>query len=53
MTWEDYSADQSWVFLAGFNWYFLKKIKLQAYYSVGDEGAVRRNTLLISTGYRW
>jgi YaiO family outer membrane protein len=53
VAWEDYRADQNWVFLAGFNWYFLKKIKLQAYYSVGDEGAVRRNTLFISTGYRW
>jgi len=53
VTWEDFRANQSWVFLAGFNWYFLKKIKLQAYYSVGDEGAVRRHTLFISTGYRW
>ncbi len=53
MTLEDFRADQNWVFLAGFNWYFLKQIKLQAYYSVGDEGALRRNTLFISTGYRW
>jgi len=53
MTLEDFRADQSCVFLAGFNWYFLKKLKLQAYYSVGDEGASRRHTLFISTGYRW
>jgi YaiO family outer membrane protein len=53
VTWEDYRADQSWVFLAGFNWYLAKKIKLQAYYSVGDEEAVGRSTLFISTGYRW
>jgi len=53
ITLEDFRADQSWVFLAGFNWYFLKQIKLQAYYSVGDEGALRRDTLFISTGYRW
>jgi len=53
MSLEDFRARQSWVILAGFNWYFLKKLKLQAYYSVGDEGAVRRNTLFISTGYRW
>ena len=53
ITLEDFRAQQSWVFLAGFNWYFLKKIKLQAYYSVGDEREWRRNTLFISTGYRW
>jgi YaiO family outer membrane protein len=53
VTWEDYRADQGWVIQAGFNWYFLRKIKLQAYYSVGDEGAERRNTLFLSTGYRW
>lgn len=53
VTWEDYRADQSWVFLAGFNWYFLKRIKLSVYYSVGDEGAERRNTLFFGTGYRW
>jgi len=53
VTWEDYRANQEWIFQAGFNWYFLGKIKLQAYYAVGDEGDVRRNTLFISTGYRW
>ena len=53
VTWNDYRADQSWVFQAGFNWYVLRKIRLQAYFSSGDEGAVRRNTLFIGTGYRW
>jgi YaiO family outer membrane protein len=50
---EDIRADQTWVFLAGFDWYFLKKIKLQAYYSIGNEGDLRRQTLFISTGYCW
>ena len=53
VTWEDYRVDQGWIIQAGFNWYFLGKIKLQAYYSVGDEGAERRSTLFVSTGYRW
>ncbi|OGD31319.1 MAG: hypothetical protein A2V45_08315 [Candidatus Aminicenantes bacterium RBG_19FT_COMBO_58_17] len=53
VTWEDYRADQGWVTQAGFNWYFLRKIRLQAYFSLGDEGAARRNTLFVSTGYRW
>jgi YaiO family outer membrane protein len=52
-TLEDVRADQSWVLLAGFNWYFLKQIKLQTYYSIGDEQVLRRQTLFISTGYRW
>jgi YaiO family outer membrane protein len=53
VTWEDYTADQGWIIQAGFNWYLLGKIKLQAYYSVGDEGAGHRKTLFVSTGYRW
>jgi len=53
VTWEDYRTDQRWVFLAGFNWYFLGKIKLLAYYSAAEEGAVRRNSLFLSTGFRW
>jgi YaiO family outer membrane protein len=53
VTWEDYNTDQGWIIQAGFNWYLLGTIKIQAYYSVGDEGAGRRNTLFLSTGYRW
>ncbi|MDH4270871.1 MAG: YaiO family outer membrane beta-barrel protein [Candidatus Aminicenantes bacterium] len=53
VTLEDVRADQSWVFLAGFNWYFWKQIKLQVYYSLEDEQALRRQTLFVSTGYRW
>jgi YaiO family outer membrane protein len=53
ITLEDFRAGRSWIFLAGFNWYFLRRIKLQAYYSLGDEAGLRRNTLFLSTGYRW
>ncbi len=53
LTLEDVRADQSWVFLAGFNWYFWRPVKLQVYYSLEDEPALRRQTLFISTGYRW
>ena len=53
LTWEDYRADQRWVFLAGFNWYLLGRIKLHAYYSVGDEGPVERHSLFLGLGYRW
>jgi YaiO family outer membrane protein len=52
-TLEDVRADQSWVFLAGFNWYFWRQIKLQVYYCLEDEQALRRQTLFLSTGYRW
>jgi YaiO family outer membrane protein len=53
VTWEDYQADQRWVFLAGFNWYLRGKIKLQAYFSAGDEGPVDRRSLFLCLGYRW
>jgi YaiO family outer membrane protein len=52
-TWEDYRADQRWVFLAGFNWYLLSKVRLQAYYSAGDEGSARRRSLFLCLGFRW
>jgi YaiO family outer membrane protein len=52
-TLEDVRADQSWIFLAGFNWYFLRQIKLQVYYCLEDDQALRRQTLFLSTGYRW
>jgi YaiO family outer membrane protein len=53
VTWEDYRADQGWVLLGGFNWYLLGKIKLNAYFSLGEEGDVRRSSLFLSTGYRF
>jgi YaiO family outer membrane protein len=53
VTWEDYRADQGWVLLGGFNWYLLGKIKLNAYFSIGEEGNVRRSSLFLSTGYRF
>ena len=53
VTLEDVRASQSWVLAAGFNWYFLNKIRLHVYYSRGNEQALRRQTLLISTGFRW
>lgn len=53
LTLEDVRAGRSWVLAAGFDWYFLEKIRLRMYYSRGNEQALRRQTLLISTGYRW
>ncbi len=53
VTLEDVRADQSWIFLGGFNWYFWRQLKLQVYYSLEDEPAQRRQTLFISTGFRW
>jgi YaiO family outer membrane protein len=53
VTWEDYRVDQSWVLLGGFNWYLLGRIKLNAYFSIGKEGDVRRGSLFLSTGYRF
>jgi YaiO family outer membrane protein len=52
-TLEDVRADQSWIYLIGFNWYFWRQIKLQLHYSLEDEQALRRRTLFISTGFRW
>jgi YaiO family outer membrane protein len=53
LTLEDVRAGQSWIFLAGFNWYFWRQVKLQVYYSLEDDQVLRRQTLFISTGFRW
>ncbi len=50
---EDLLVEQSSVFLAGFDWYVLDRIKLQFVYSLRDEGDLRRNTFFLGTGYRW
>ncbi len=50
---EDLLVERSSVFLAGFDWYILDRIKLQFVYSLRDEGALRRNTFFLGTGYRW
>lgn len=53
VTLEDFEVDQSRVFLAGFNWYIFQRIRLQLYFTLRDEGDIERNTLFLSTGYRW
>ncbi len=53
MTGDDLLVESSSVFLAGFDWYIWNRIKLQFGYSLRDEGALRRSTFFLGTGYRW
>lgn len=54
ITLEDLLVSRSWIFLAGFDWYFLKRIKLQFFFSHRNEkGDLKRNTFFVITGYRW
>jgi YaiO family outer membrane protein len=51
---EDVSVKQSWIFLAEWEWYFLKKIGLKVQFTHRDEqDGPTRNSIFIGTGYRW
>lgn len=54
VTAEDLFTYQNRIFLVGFDWYFLKGIKLQFHFSHrSEENGLKRNTFLVITGYRW
>ena len=54
ITIEDILVRKSWIFLAEWNWYLLKRIhiKIQFTHRNEKEGPVR-NSLFVATGYRW
>ncbi len=53
VTAEDLLVKESWVIFAGLDWRFFRKIRLQLYYHLRDEGPLRRRTFLLCTGYCW
>jgi len=54
ITLEDALITQSRVFLTGFDYYFLRKIKLQFYFSHRRENnGLKRNVFFAIVGYRW
>jgi YaiO family outer membrane protein len=53
VTLEDFKISHSWVFFAGFDWYFFRHIKLQLNYTHREERELRRNLLYLGAGYRW
>lgn len=51
---EDIFITQSWIFLVGGDWCFLKRIRLRLeYFHISEESGLKRNAFLIITGYRW
>jgi YaiO family outer membrane protein len=50
---EDFRASQTWLVLGGFDWCFFGKLRLKLCYSWGEEASIRRQTLFLSTGYRF
>ena len=51
---EDVSVKKSWIFLAEWDWYFLKRIGLKVQFIHRDEqDGLTRNSFFVGTGYRW
>ncbi len=54
ITIEDVLVRKSWIFLAEWDWYFLKHIRLKIQYTHRNEkDGPTRNVLFVATGYRW
>ena len=53
VTLDDFLFGQSHVFLAGMNWYFFQRIRLELYFTMNHGEDIQRNTLFIGAGYRW
>jgi YaiO family outer membrane protein len=54
ITIEDARVRKSWIFLAEWDWCFLKRIHLKIQYTHrNEESGPTRNGLFVATGYRW
>jgi YaiO family outer membrane protein len=54
VTIEDISVTKSWIFLAEWDWYFLRSIRLKfQYMHRSEEDGPARNSIFVATGYRW
>ena len=54
ITIEDILVRKSWIFLAEWNWYFLKHIRLKIQFTYRNEkDGPTRNAIFVATGYRW
>jgi len=51
---EDVFVTKSWIFLAEWDWYFLRSIRLKIQYMHrSEEDGPARNSIFVATGYRW
>ncbi len=54
ITKEDVLVKKSWVFLAEWDWYFLRRIRLKVQFMHrNEEDGPTRNLVFVATGYRW
>ena len=54
ITREDVLIQNSWIFFAEGDWYFLNKIRLKIQFMHrSEEEGLRRNSIFVATGYRW
>lgn len=54
ITIEDVLVRKSWIFMAEWDWFFLKRIRVKIQFTHRNEkNGPTRNTLFVATGYRW
>ncbi|MDH5743963.1 MAG: YaiO family outer membrane beta-barrel protein [Candidatus Aminicenantes bacterium] len=54
ITREDVLVKKSWIFLAEWDWYFLRSIRLKVQFMHrSEEDGPTRNLVFVATGYRW